>query len=1007
MRRWFLSYTSQDFPLTQALKAALKRKDPDADIFLAPESMRAGGFWKEQLAKEIEEFTAFILLVGEKGLGDWQVMEYYEALDRRAREPNYPIILILSAKRPAPGLPFARQLHWVTAEDPASEGTVGKLLDAASGPAHRPKELWRFTRPYRGLEAMTEANSDYFFGRDGKTVEVINALASAPGKLPILLGNSGVGKSSLAQAGVLASLLRQGWSDRTKDAPPWPEVFHDSRRWCFLTLRPGTQPLQSLVALFLDTWQYVAASSERVKEEKGWIELLRDGKAGLSELLNATERRYKELAQTARSAFFLYIDQGEELYVRADQTERQRFSEILAHGLRDRRLRALMSMRSDFLGELQGDELLFDAHRQINVPPLREPDLRDVVTRPAELLSAHFETDGVAPTIARRTAEESTKDAGALPLLSYLLDDMWTHMVDQGDGILRLPEQAFELGGVLVRRANAFVSAHPNSEDKLRRIFTLKLATVREDGEPTRRRAWRSEFSDEEWRLVSELADHPNRLLATATPDADATPLGPETAKPESNGAPASRETYAEVAHEAIFRRWERLRDWIAAEREFLAWRNGQEAARRAWQATPDASKDDALLMGLGLAQAQSWLVKRQEDLPRTDREFIERSLKREAEERHQRERMRRRGKVLIATVAALIIVACSGLYAWLQRNAAERNYSIVVDMTATQLKLIENQLGVGISETVAKEILASVQKTIARLPQDTEARIKLLLVFSGVQTADVSQALSFARQAEALALLLVAGNPGNNERLLDLADAFDRVGDLLRAQGDLVQASQKYRNELALLLRLASSSAGADLKPRFRGLREKIGDVLRMQGDLVQALTYYQSALSDLAPGDRRDLALSHDKVAQVLWLQGNRVASLAELNAALTIWEGLASEQPGNIYWQVMRVVERSKIASATAAGQDAQAALLPDFILPASRERRLGQQDIAGLGREQLRLARNEIFARHGRYFKEPVLGGYFSQFLWYRPYTWLTLTDLTADETANVDFLSSAE
>ena len=75
-------------------------------------------------------------------------------------------------------------------------------------------------------------------------------------------------------------------------------------------------------------------------------------------------------------------------------------------------------------------------------------------------------------------------------------------------------------------------------------------------------------------------------------------------------------ETYAEVAHEAIFRRWDKLREWIAAEREFLAWRSGLEAARRAWQATPDASKDDALLMGLALTQAQSWLAKRAEDIP-------------------------------------------------------------------------------------------------------------------------------------------------------------------------------------------------------------------------------------------------------------------------------------------------------------------------------------------------------------------------------------------------------
>jgi hypothetical protein len=42
MRRWFLSHTSQDLALTQALQAALKRKDPDAHIFFAPGSMRAG-----------------------------------------------------------------------------------------------------------------------------------------------------------------------------------------------------------------------------------------------------------------------------------------------------------------------------------------------------------------------------------------------------------------------------------------------------------------------------------------------------------------------------------------------------------------------------------------------------------------------------------------------------------------------------------------------------------------------------------------------------------------------------------------------------------------------------------------------------------------------------------------------------------------------------------------------------------------------------------------------------
>jgi hypothetical protein len=40
------------------------------------------------------------------------------------------------------------------------------------------------------------------------------------------------------------------------------------------------------------------------------------------------------------------------------------------------------------------------------------------------------------------------EDVNALPLLSYTLDDMWTQMVKRGDGVLRLPAQSFELGGL-------------------------------------------------------------------------------------------------------------------------------------------------------------------------------------------------------------------------------------------------------------------------------------------------------------------------------------------------------------------------------------------------------------------------------------------------------------------------------------------------------------------------------------------------------------------------------
>ena len=54
---------------------------------------------------------------------------------------------------------------------------------------------------------------------------------------------------------------------------------------------------------------------------------------------------------------------------------------------------------------------------------------------------------------------------------------------------------------------------------------------------------------------------------------------------------------------------------------------------------------------------------------------------------------------------------------------------------------------------------------------------------------------------------------------------------------------------------------------------------------------------------------------------------------------------------------------------------------YILPFSSSRALTQEDVAGLSREELVLARNEIYARHGRIFQDPELRAYFESQVWY--------------------------
>ncbi|MBQ7563199.1 MAG: YARHG domain-containing protein [Lachnospiraceae bacterium] len=57
--------------------------------------------------------------------------------------------------------------------------------------------------------------------------------------------------------------------------------------------------------------------------------------------------------------------------------------------------------------------------------------------------------------------------------------------------------------------------------------------------------------------------------------------------------------------------------------------------------------------------------------------------------------------------------------------------------------------------------------------------------------------------------------------------------------------------------------------------------------------------------------------------------------------------------------------------------------EYIFPESNTRNLTNADIAGLDAETLRIGRNEIYARHGRKFKDSALQSYFNGKTWYRP------------------------
>jgi tetratricopeptide (TPR) repeat protein len=121
----------------------------------------------------------------------------------------------------------------------------------------------------------------------------------------------------------------------------------------------------------------------------------------------------------------------------------------------------------------------------------------------------------------------------------------------------------------------------------------------------------------------------------------------------------------------------------------------------------------------------------------------------------------------------------------------------------------------------------------------------------------------------------LSASDPGNAGWRRDLSVSYERIGDILKAQGDGAGALKSYRDSLAIREKLSASDPGNARWRRDLSLSYiKVGDILVAQGDRDGALKAYRDslaimeALSASDPGNaqwRRDVAVSYWSMAEV----------------------------------------------------------------------------------------------------------------------------------------------
>ena len=774
--------------------------------------------------------------------------------------------------------------------------------------------LWPISQrgsPFRGLKAFEPEHAAVFFGRTEAAATVRRTLVTqaAQGKPFVLItGASGLGKSSLARAGVIPKLTEPGavpgisfW--RTAIVGPKlgsssggsslpsskvnPLLFELAealmgalpaaagisgesltasaelaRSWC-------GQPAVAVGKV--ETGLAVVATEarllERTKLEKKVNELETAGDYEQAKELRTQSARI--LAPQGR--LVLLVDQLEEIFTAPNITEqhREQFVAVLDALARSGAVWIIATLRSDFLGRLSELPLLIrlleGGGEYRLLPPTRE-ELGQMIRAPALSAGLRFEERAKTRTgLDTLLRDEALDDPMALPLLEFALEELFHRRELLPDGGGRLTIRAYaqirKLRGAIGRQAERVYSSleasqHDAFSHVMRGVVTLNFA---DEGEVTLTRRWT--------RYDHLTATTGAKALVDAFIAARLFIADQETNPNNESGGTVS------VAHEALFSSWPRLKHWLTSEREFLKSRARLENDLRRWQ--EEGKSAGYLLDGKRMADAKALLEEHRADLTADQINYIQRSQA--AAESMVKRRVRR----LQAAVALFATLAAgAGLLAWFAWNAQQRAVTETARASYTR-----------------NEAEKLVQFMLFDLKQKLEPVGKLDLM-SGLndRVEDFYKALS--------------GEAGDRDSLRNQAAALDSIGDVRAAQGNLAGARDAYQKAFEVWQRLTASEPGNIEWQRGLSMAwQKLGDVQVKNGDLAAALQMYQKGLEITehlsrkaggTPDLLRDLFTSWEKIGWVRFNQSNVTGALEAFRKGVEIAEPLANDDRGDTAWQ-----------------------------------------------------------------------------------------------------------
>ena len=789
---------------------------------------------------------------------------------------------------------------------------------------------WQGSSPFRGLLAFDEAYTDVFFGRDDVTAKLaatVRSQAAAGFAMTLLLGPSGSGKTSLVRAGLFPALARPG--------PDGALLVAASTS--FDLAEQGSHSLfTALAGALLDMqWQ-----DRPLFEGDSTVSLgqrLEHDAAAVVDALQAQFAAQPDL----RCAVF--IDRFEAVFDtgRIGDAERRDFLALLERFALSSAVLVVIGCRNDFYPHLADSPILMRSKANgghFDLMPATPADIAQMIRMPARLAGLSF---GVDPATHARLddilCDAVAGSPDALPMLQYCLHELYRMRTDDGELSLAALHELGGVDGAVAHCAEQVVTAFDEAQKaSLAYVMSLVVVLNSEEQAGSRRAPWSALRNDKERQVVNAFIDA--RLFVS-----DLAGTVPSFG----------------IAHEALLRRWPRMKTWIDTHREALLLKGRLAQATLRW--VDDGRRRDLLLpKGKQLDEARG--LQRLALLALTpDEEALIHSSARRAK---FREWVRMLAIGAIASLALLASglgffamnaqrlaehrrVEAEGLMGYMLGDFADKlrplgRLELLDSVSAKALQYLgQDQTGgldaEGLSQRVKalqvigevrrargdpKAALDALQHASAILERQREAAPRDVGVIKnlGVNAYWMGQiskdqnnldlAAKYWRSYQESSQRLNELEPGKVEWLTELSYAHNNLGSLATARGDGAGAAEQFRLSIALKQQVLARTpnaplVAAELADSYSWLataHESMGELAAAQQLYAQEMQLIVR-LREAAPNDalwikREARALQHR--AAIRLALGADQAALGDYRQAKYLFTDILKQDHNNRVWQ-----------------------------------------------------------------------------------------------------------